>query len=692
MFKKLIIGILAIGLIAVSCNDDDDNVVVANAGEISGGPFEFDVDGEADMVSGITLDDANASGSSSTWIVTDDQGNILGLPPTLTALEGVDFDGAGAGTCLIWYARYNGTITGLEMGMNANDVTGDFDLSNSITVVRNQVANSGVIVGGPFEFDVDGEADMVSGITLDDTNAFGSGSTWIVTDDQGNILGLPPTLTALEGVDFDGAGAGVCLIWYARYEGAISGLEMGMNANDVSGDFDLSNAITVVRNQVVNAGTIAGGPFEFDVDGEADMVSGITLDDTNAFGDNSTWIITDDQGNILGLPPTLAMVEGVDFDGAGAGTCLIWYARYNGSVTGLEMGMNANNVTGDFDLSNPITVVRNQVVNAGTISGGPFEFDVDGTPDMVSGITLDDANAFGDNSTWIITDDQGNILGLPPTLAMVEGVDFDGAGAGTCLIWYARYNGSVTGLEMGMNANNVTGDFDLSNPITVVRNQVVNAGTISGGPFEFDVDGTPDMVSGITLDGTNAFGDNSTWIITDDQGNILGLPPTLAMVEGVDFDAAGPGVCLIWYARYNGMVTGLEMGMNANDVTGMFDLSNSITVTRNCNTSPGVLSGGPFTFTVDGTPDMVSGIMLDSSNAAGPNSTWIITDDQGKILGLPPTLAMVEGVDFNAAGAGVCFIWYLRYEDGVEGLAMDMNANDLKGCFSLSNAIQVTRQ
>ncbi|WP_299261085.1 hypothetical protein [uncultured Aquimarina sp.] len=580
MFKKLMIGMLAIGLIAVSCKDDDDTISVANAGEISGGPFEFDVDGEADMVSGITLDDTNAFGTSSTWIVTDDQGNILGLPPTLTAVEGVNFDEAGTGTCLIWYARYNGTITGLEMDMNANDVTGDFDLSNSITVIRNQVANAGVISGGPFEFDVDGEADMVSGITLDDTNAFGSGSTWIVTDDQGNILGLPPTIMAVEGVNFDEAGAGTCLIWYARYEGTISGLEMGMNANDVTGDFDLSNSITVDRNQVVNAGTISGGPFEFDVDGEADMVSGITLDDTNAFGDNSTWIVTDDQGNILGLPPTLMAVEGVNFDEAGAGTCLIWYARYSGSVTGLEMGMNANDVTGDFDLSNSITVERNQVVNAGTIAGGPFEFDVDGTADMVSGITLDDANTFGDNSTWIVTDDQGNILGLPPTLMAVEGVDFDAAGLGVCLIWYARYNGTVTGLEMGMNANDVTGMFDLSNPITVTRNCNTSSGVLSGGPFTFMVDGTPDMVSGITLDSSNATGPNSTWVITDDQGKILGLPGTLAMVEGVDFDAAGAGVCFIWYLRYENGVEGLAMDMNTSDLKGCFSLSNSIQVTR----------------------------------------------------------------------------------------------------------------
>ena len=216
------------------------------------------------------------------------------------------------------------------------------------------------------------------------------------------------------------------------------------------------------------------------------------------------------------------------------------------------------------------------------------------------------------------------------------------------------------------------------------------AGIISGGPFEICVDGTSDFVSGITLDASNAAGSERTWVITDDQGNILGLPPTLEAVEGVDFDAAGPGVCLIWYLRYEGELTGAEMGMNANDLQGNFDLSNSIEVVRN-ETNAGSLAGGPFVFDVDGTPDFVSGITLDSSEAAGSNSGWIITDDQGLILGLPPTLGDVEGVDFDAAGPGVCLIWYLRYEDGLQGLEAGLNANDLEGCFDLSNSIEVTR-
>lgn len=441
---------------------------------------------------------------------------------------------------------------------------------------------------------------------------------------------------------------------------------------------------------IPSAGAISGGPFTFCVDGVADMVSGITVDNTSTMGTNSTWVITDDQGNILGLPPSLEALEGVNFDDAGAGICLIWYLRYEDGLVGAEVGMNANNLQGTFDLSNSLQVTRNKT-NAGVLSGGPFEFIVDGNPDMVSGISVDDTDASGTNNTWVITDEEGNILGLPPTLADVEGVNFDGAGAGVCLIWNLRYEDGLEGAEVGMNANNLEGCFSLSNAITVNRIQGANAGEIAGGPFTFCVDGTPDMVSGITIDNTNVSGENSTWVVTDVDGKILGLPPTLAAVEGINFDGAGAGVCLIWYMRYDGTITGAEVDMNANNIVGNYDLSNPLTVTRH-KTEAGIIAGGPFDFAVeDGTADYVSGITLDNTNTSGSLSTWVITDADGNILGLPPTLADVEGVNFDGAGAGVCLIWYLRYEEGLQNLAVGMNASDLNGCFDLSNSISVTR-
>ena len=100
--------------------------------------------------------------------------------------------------------------------------------------------------------------------------------------------------------------------------------------------------------------------------------------------------------------------------------------------------------------------------------------------------------------------------------------------------------------------------------------------------------------------------------------------------------------------------------------------------------------GGPFEFIIDDEMDTVAGIEL-TGDPSGSNSTFVITSPEGKILGIPPTLEAVEGVDFNGAGVGTCLIWYLRYEDGLFGLELDLNANDLEGCYDLSNSIEVVR-
>ncbi|GGG53883.1 hypothetical protein GCM10011414_24490 [Croceivirga lutea] len=575
---KTILVSLAALIFIVGCesDSDDDTPLLLDAGTLSGGPFSFVVDGVPDMVSGISLSNFNGEGDVQSFVITDDSRNILGLPPTFEALEGVDFDGAGIGLCYIYHITYQTGLTGLEAGQNLDGLSGEFDLSNFIMVNRGAL-NAGTLSGGPYEFVVDGIPDMVANISLDDTNLTGETQTYVITDDSRNILGIPPTLDAVMGVDFDGAGVGSCYIYHLTYSTGLNGLASGENLDNLTGEFALSNFIVVDRI-ALNAGSLTGGPYDFVVDGNPDMVSAITLDDTELNGENQTYIITDDNKNILGIPPTLDAVMGVDFDGAGVGSCYIYHLTYSTGLEGLESGGNLDSLEGSFAVSNFVTVNRDALI-AGTLSGGPFMFTVDGTPDMVSGINLDDTALTGSNQGYVITDEELNILGLPPTLDAVEGVDFDGAGIGVCLIWHITYEDGLTGLIAGENAANLDGFFALSNSIRVYRNP--NAGVISGGPFSFNVDGMPDMVNGIMLDATSATGTNRTWIITDDQGTILGIPPTLAAVEGVDFDGAGAGVCLIWYMRYEDGLTGLEMGNNISELQGLYGLSNSITVTRN---------------------------------------------------------------------------------------------------------------
>jgi hypothetical protein len=575
---KSLLMLLGISILLVSCkgDTDDDTPIVLDAGVLSGGPFTFTVDGTPDMVSGITLDANDLVGSNRGYVITDDAGNILGLPPTLAAVEGVDFDEAGAGVCLIWHIVYEDGLQGLEAGLNTSGLAGDYDLSNSLTVTRNGL-NAGMLSGGPYNFVVDGTPDMVSAIALDDSMVNGDALTYVITDDSKNILGIPPTLEAVKGVDFDGAGVGSCYIFHLTYSGELSGLEGGQNLNDLSGNFALSNFVVVNRN-ALNAGTLSGGPYNFVVDGTPDMVSSITLDDSELNGAAQTYVITDDSKNILGIPPTLEAVKDVDFDGAGVGSCYIFHLSYSGELAGLEGGQNLNDLSGNFALSNFVVVNRN-ALNAGTLSGGPYNFVVDGTPDMVSTVALDDTELTGEAQTYVITDDSKNILGIPPTLEAVKGVDFDGAGVGSCYIFHLTYSGELSGLEGGQNLNDLSGNFDLSNFVVVNRNPL-NAGIISGGPFTFKVDGTPDMVSGIYLDDTNLTGTKQRWVITDDKNNILGLPPTIDAVEGVDFDAAGVGVCFIWHITYEEGLNGLDAGNNVADLDGFYALSNSIKVTR----------------------------------------------------------------------------------------------------------------
>ena len=82
-------------------------------------------------------------------------------------------------------------------------------------------------------------------------------------------------------------------------------------------------------------------------------------------------------------------------------------------------------------------------------------------------MTLD--GAMGDNSLWVITDDNLNILATPPGPPF----DLEGAGEGVCLIWHLSYADSVdlTGVT---NAADLMGCYSLSNPITVTRTEALS--------------------------------------------------------------------------------------------------------------------------------------------------------------------------------------------------------------------------
>ena len=678
----------------------------ANGGTLSGGPFTFCVgDSIPDQIPANAISLSGNVGSTNQWIVTDATGmTILDLP---NSPSDVDFDVAGAGICLLWNLSHSGSISGLEVNRPVSGIDGCFSLSNSISITRLTdgeacqsacMVQGGVLTGGPFTFCIgDNVADFIDSTAITLSGNSGSNSQWVVTDESGlTILDLP---LHPSDVNFEDAGLGTCLIWHLSYEGQLSGAVVNGPVSGLSGCFSLSNSIGVNRSQPTG-GVLSGGSFTFCVgDGIADNLSPDAITVANISGESSQWIVTDDVGEtILGLPDS---PTDVNFDDQGPGVCLIWHISYNGQLSGAVANGPVSAISGCFDLSNSVQINRVQPAG-GTISGGPFTFCVgDGIPDTIAAQDISITGQSGANGQWVVTDaDTNMILGLPTS---PSAVNFDDAGAGTCLLWHVAYDGELTGTDSLVSE--IRGCFSLSNSISIVREIEgstceaicnVSGGTITGGPFNFCVgDGVSDTIASTEITLSGNIGPNNQWVVTDEQGIILGLPPSFT---AVNFDDVGAGTCLIWHLSYTDSIIGAELGMNAGDIQGCLSLSNSISVVRvvegencamQCDAEGGTITGGPFTFCAgDGAVDTIATNEIMLSGQTGTNSQWVVTDNQGVILGLPPSY---ESVEFDSAGFGTCLIWHMSFEDTLVGAEIGLNANDIQGCYSLSNSISVIR-
>ena len=668
----------------MGCFDLSNPITVVRNGVAGGQLTTADTLTELTICAGDGMSDAfdviltGNEGANSAWVITDALGNILALP----AAPPFDLEGAGDGTCLIWHLSFEDGLEGAEIGLNANDLVGCFDLSNPITVVRNGVNGGDLIMSNGFStFTICAGDGIDDPINVSLSNVEGSNRAWVITDDAGEILALP----ANPPFNLEGAGEGTCLIWNLSFEDGLIGAEIGLNANDLSGCFDLSNPITihrVVNEDCENICNAEGGEISTDDptticagDGTGDPID-VTL--TGNAGENSAWVITDDTGTILALPAAPPF----DLEGAGDGICLIWHLSFDAGLMGAELGLNANDLVGCFDLSNPITVIRNGV-NGGNLTTADTLTELticagDGNSDAFDVILTDNE---GTNSAWVITDDAANILALPAAPPF----DLEGAGGGTCLIWHLSFEDGLVGAEVGLNANDLEGCFDLSNPITVIRTNVDGGDLVTTDTLtELTIcagDGISDTFD-VILTGNE--GANSAWVITDDDANILALPAA----PPFDLEGAGGGTCLIWHLSFEDGLVGAEVGLNANDLEGCFDLSNPITVIRNGVNGGSLTTADTLTelsiCAGDGISDAFDVILTGNE---GANSAWVITDDGGEILALPAA----PPFDLEGAGAGICLVWHLSFADGLVGAEVGLNANDLEGCFNLSNPITVNR-
>ncbi len=677
----------------VSPNFITVNRMLLGAGTVTGNDSSTVIytcpgDSVADL---ITFNYDGSSEGNFTFIITDPEYNILGIPEG----NSQDFEGAGEGTCLVWGLNYLGDLLA-EVGQNARQdqlATGCFGLSeNSLEVVR-AVPEAGEVETseGLQRLDLcvgDGVADAIS---FQAPGRSAAQFRIVVTDENNEILGLPDGPL----VDFDGAGEGICRVWGVSYTGNFL-LNLGENFLEASvsdGCSDRSEGYVEVVRTFINGGMVsmpsgATKRYTCTQDDSADVVQ---FQHDSVSETNYVYIITSPDLEILGIEHG----DSHDFNDAPPGTCWVWGLAYTGNLTA-QIGDQADQVSlsdSCYDLSdNYIEVVRD-VPDGGMVSmpsGATERYTCaqDGTADVVK---FRHDSASQSKYAYIITSPDLDILGV----TQADSNDFDGAPPGTCWVWGLAYTGNLTA-EVGQNAGDVplSDDcFDLSdNYITVIRD-IPDGGRVitpvgDTTVFTCPQDGQADLV---TFAHEGASNSKYAYIITSPTLEVLGVPSG----DQHDFDDAPPGICWVWGVAYTGELL-VEVGDQADSVAlsdDCFDLSdNYIEVIRERPEGGMVSMPSGDTAIITCTQDSLADVvMFEHQGASQSEYAYLITNPDLEILGITTD----DRHDFNDAPPGTCWVWGLAYTGTIIAQVGD-RADQValtSDCYDLSdNFITVIRQ
>ena len=602
---------------------------------------------------------------------------------------------------------------------------------------------------------IDGNADPLN-INIA-SGSMGSNSGWIITNQlTGEILALPTSPP----FNLDGAGLGVCNIYYIRYEDGLIGKTVGQNISDLTGCFDLSNYIEVIR-EAADGGTVAidlvatGNPnnttsFNGDteavicVDSQPDPLV-IVHDNPGAENLSYRYVITnEDSSEILAISPSAT----IDLNGAGVGNCRIWGWSYRGlsdnGASFIGSPLSDLQAVDCSDLSDNSVLVIREAADGGTVAidlaatGNPnnttsFNGDteavicVDSQPDPLV-IVHENPGAENLSYRYVITnEDSSEILAISPSAT----IDLNGAGVGNCRIWGWSYRGlsdnGASFIGSPLSDLQAVDCSDLSDNSVLVIREAADGGTVAidlvatGNPnnttsFNGDteavicVDSQPDPLV-IVHENPDAENLSYRYVITnEDSSEILAISPSAT----IDLNGAGVGNCRIWGWSYRGLSdNGASfIGSPLSDLQAVdcSDLSdNSVLVIREAADGGTVAidlvaTGNPNNTTsfngdteavicVDSQPDPLV-IVHDNPGAENLSYRYVITnEDSSEILAISPSAT----IDLNGAGVGNCRIWGWSYrglsDNGASFIGSPLSDLQAVDCSDLSdNSVLVIRE
>lgn len=645
--------------LSLPCAGITTNCVVINNGsigdvEITSAQDTYDIclgDGNDDFV------EVSSSAISVVYVITDEEGNVLGVNDS----GSINFEDAGSGVCRI-YALAGGLT--IEVGENISILEGvgtcGEGLSEAFITVNRETVNGGIIRTEDGEFETlicpgDGNADIVN-FTVE--GGEGENSRIVITDESNIIVMLP----AASSVDFDPTPVGICRAWNVSYSGAFVG-GLGMSISDiidVNDCISLSGNFVLVTRMIPEAGMITTTEGTTSVetctgDGVDDIINVIAAD---AEGGDLVYILTDGNNSVLNISETPSF----NLEGAPIGTCFIWAVAYQGNLTVTSGDDITAAVLSDncFDLSDNFVSVIRSFPAGGTVATIDGETEIslcpnDGVDDFVS---FTSTGATGTNFTFIITDDNNVILGVPPG----DQANFEGAPLGTCRLWGLSYEGDLQAMMDGdLLVDQLASEcYALSdNFVTVVREEPSGGSVgLSNGETSATIcpgDGIADV---LTFVSTGASGDNFAFVITDESGTILGFPASAS----IDFDVVPAGICRVYGLSFSGSIIA-NVDDNINDVQLASSCStlsdNFVTVIRTEATTGNISTEDGATEVLvcpgDAIPDNVR---FDSTGTTLTNFNYLVTDTNNIVL----QVAFTDLINFESFPVGTCRVWGLGYD------------------------------
>lgn len=534
----------------------------------------------------VKLNVEGASNSQYAYLITDENDvliNVINVPE-------FDFNAANGGICRIYGLAYTGEI----IIVPGDNIFAGPATSDCFSITDNFITLNRINVDGNIISTSDGATDLVyvcSGDGVADPITFENGNDdpqvtyqYLLTTPTNIILGPVNNGT----VDVEGSPFDTIRIWGVAYLGNPS-LPIGMDVTTAmlsDSCYDVSDNFITIINDLPEGGMASS------VDGQ-DAVrvcigagSGVeSFTNTSTSLSAYTYLITDLDLEILGV----AEDSTFDFNEFEPGNYLVHGLSYTGTLT-FAVGDTANLVelaSSCYELSaNSVAVEVTEPIDGGTITsafGDPLYVCLDdGTPD----IGAFETSSIDPNYRYVITDTLNKII-IPD----IEGnvVDFNKANAGYFRVYGVSFTGNFTG---NFGTNILEGPLsDLcyavsSNYISLI-NDKFDGGTVSTEDGETEIEimvgnGIPDVIA---FDSTGTSGISYTYLITDENNNILSI------LDGdtQDFDEAPGGICRVWGLAYSGEIIA-GIGDNAAEVVltdGCYVLSeNFVTVNRVDTASP----------------------------------------------------------------------------------------------------------